>query len=109
MALLLTLQKAKAVGLSPSKYRVLLTKVPPPPETDGPELRAQLEAASVPVFRSDIPRLKSFDKAAQAGVPVHAIKDGTSGKRAWAAYEDVAREIAALLGLPQGEGELRHG
>jgi chromosome partitioning protein len=85
-----------------------LTKVPPAPEPDGPDLRAQLEAGNVPTFKTDIPRLKSFDKAAHAGVPVYGIKDGPSGKRAWAAYEEAGREIEEILGL-RAEGVRRHG
>ena len=57
---------------SRTDYRVLLTKVPPPPEPDGPQLRAELKKMGIPTFRTEIPRLKAFDKAYYAGVPVHA-------------------------------------
>jgi chromosome partitioning protein len=43
------------------RYRVLLTKVPPPPEPDGPQLRSALTAQGVPLFAVDIPRLKAFE------------------------------------------------
>jgi chromosome partitioning protein len=90
-ALVLTLDAART--LAPDKYRVLLTKVPPPPETDGPQLREVLQREGIPVFAADIPRLKSFERAAAAGVPVYAVTDDTRAKRAWEAYEAVGREM----------------
>lgn len=105
-ALLLTLDEAKRLGLSPEKYRVLLTKVPPPPEADGPELRAILESKGYPVFDAEIPRLKSFDHAAHAGVPVYELKD-IRAKRAWAAYEAAGQEIERILASNKEGG--RHG
>jgi chromosome partitioning protein len=91
-ALILTL--AAAQRLAPAKYRVLLTKVPPPPETDGPQLRRELQQRGIPVFGADIPRLKSFERAAAEGVPVHAVQNDPRAKRAWEAYAAVGKEIA---------------
>jgi chromosome partitioning protein len=71
--LVLTLQALQAIG-NPH-YRVLLTKVPPPPEPEGPQLRAALTARGIPLFAVDIPRLKPFEKAAAAGVPVYDVDD----------------------------------
>ena len=71
--LVLMLQALYDIGTD--RYRVLLTKVPPPPEPDGPQLRTALTAQSVPLFAVDIPRLKAFEKAAAAGVPVSAVDD----------------------------------
>ena len=76
--------------LAADKYRVLLTKVPPRPETDGPDLRAALVRQGIPVFAASIPRLKCFDKAAGEGVLVHAVKDRRAA-RAWAAYEALGK------------------
>src|SRR5208283_2029581 len=89
-ALILTLQAARR--LAPDKYRVLLTKVPPPPETDGPQLREVLLAQSIPFFTAEIPRLKSFERAAASGVPVYGVTDDPRAKRAWEAYEAAGRE-----------------
>ena len=80
--------------LAADKYRVLLTKVPPPPETDGADLRAALVRQGIPVFAASIPRLKCFDKAAGEGVLVHAVKDPRAA-RAWAAYEALGKEITS--------------
>ena len=89
-ALILTL--AAAQKLAPDKYRVLLTRVPPPPEPEGPLLRRELEARQIPVFTAEIPRLKAFEKAAAAGLPVSDVDDARA-RRAWEAYEAVGKEI----------------
>jgi chromosome partitioning protein len=88
--LVLMLQTLYDIGSD--RYRVLLTKVPPSPEPDGPQLRAALTAQGVPLFAVDIPRLKAFEKAAAAGVPVSLIDDPRA-KRAWEAYEAAGKEL----------------
>jgi chromosome partitioning protein len=75
-----------------SNYRVLLTKVPPP-ENDGPQLRARLEEMGIPIFKAEIPRLKAFDKAYYADIPVYGVEDPRA-QRAWQAYSAVGKEIA---------------
>ena len=75
-----------------TNYRVLLTKVPPPPENDGPQLRKQLEEMGIPIFKAEIPRLKAFDKAYYAGIPVYGVEDPRA-QRAWQAYSAVGKEI----------------
>jgi len=77
---------------SRSNFRVLLTKVPPPPEQDGPQLRAHLKKVGIPLFKAEIPRLKAFDKAYYAGVPVYGVDDPRA-ERAWKAYNAVGKEI----------------
>ncbi len=79
-------------------FRVLLTKVPPPPETEAGELRAEMVASNVPIFSVDIPRLKVFEKAASAGTTVNnkavfSSKDAPRAARAWGAYQTVANEV----------------
>lgn len=90
-ALLLTLKAIPPEAAT--KYRVLLTMVPPPPEPDGAQLRATLQAKNYPVFNAEIPRLKSFERAVAAGVPVYAVKRDDTAMRAWQGYEDAGREI----------------
>ena len=89
-ALVLTLGAARQ--LAPNKYRVLLTKVPPAPEPEGPQLRGVLTSQKIPVFSSEIPRLKSFEKAAAEGVAVYDVHDPRA-VRAWEAYDQVGKEI----------------
>jgi chromosome partitioning protein len=93
-ALVLTLEAARKAGLTTNKYRVLLTKVPPPLEQDGPQLRAVLREQGIPVFEAEIPRLKSFERAAAAGVPVYEVKQDSQAKRAWEAYEAAGKEFS---------------
>ena len=78
--------------LQAEKFRVLMTKVPPLPETDGAKLRSVLQEHKVPMFLSEIPRLKAFEKAAAAGVTVDRVEDRNAA-RAWASYYAVGKEI----------------
>lgn len=86
-----TLEKLQALKVE--RYKVLLTKVPPPPRTEGKQLREMLVAEGFPMFTPEIPRLAAFEKAAASGVPVYGIKDERA-VRAWEAYEAVGKEIA---------------
>jgi len=76
-------------------YRILLTKVPPPPEREGAILRDKLQEQGYPLFSTDIPRLKAFEKAAAAGVTVNQVED-LRAARAWEAYENVSNELLAI-------------
>jgi chromosome partitioning protein len=87
--LVLTIEALTAIGAS--SYKVLLTKVPPAPETEGPQLRSALTSQGIPLFAAEIPRLKAFEKAAAQGVPVSLVEDPRA-KRAWQAYEAVGQE-----------------
>lgn len=75
------------------RYRVLMVKVPPPPEPEGSQLRRELEDLAIPLFKSAIPRLKAFEKAVAQGVPVYAVTDDVRAQRAWKAYEAAGKEI----------------
>ncbi len=88
--LVLTLQALQELGQP--NYRVLLTKVPPHPEPEGAQLRTELAAQDIPLFETDIPRLKAFEKAAAAGVSVCDVDDPRA-KRAWKAYAAVGKEL----------------
>lgn len=93
--LVLTLQALQQLGTV--SYRVLLTKVPPAPEPEGPQLRAELIAQGIPLFAVDIPRLKAFEKAAAAGV-VARDADDPRAKRAWEAYAAAGKEMVSDYG-----------
>lgn len=75
-----------------SRYRVLLTIVPPHPSRDGAEARALLEESRVPLLETQIRRLVAYQKAAFQGVPVSGIDDPRASA-AWEDYECVGREI----------------
>jgi chromosome partitioning protein len=80
--------------INDANFRVLLTKVPPPPEPDGKLLRAELARQDIPMFTAEIPRLKAFEKAAALGLPISDIEDPRA-KRGWEAYTAVGREAAS--------------
>lgn len=90
LGLIQTIKALQAANIK--NYRVLLTKVPPPPEQEGATLRAELEAQGIPVLRAEVPRLKAFDKAFSAHLPV-SLADDPRAERAWKAYEAVGKEI----------------
>lgn len=73
-------------------YRVLLTKVPPLPASEGRQLRQTLTGHDVPLFKAEIPRLKAFEKAAGEGIVVKDVED-RNAERAWLAYNAVGKEI----------------
>ncbi len=89
----LTHTLTKLHNLKNSRHKVLLTMVPPKPRTEGKQLRDMLTESGVPVFRSEIPRLAAFEKAAAEGVPVYCVKEDRNAVRAWAAYEATGEEI----------------
>jgi len=88
--LVLTLEALQTLGAD--RYRVLLTKVPPPPEPEGVQLRIGLTAQHIPLFSTDIPRLKAFEKAAASGTTVAQVDDPRA-YRAWEAYQAVGKEL----------------
>jgi chromosome partitioning protein len=88
--LIYTLARLEAIGHR--HHRVLLTKVPPPPQTEGQQLRAGL-ANSVPAFEAEIPLLVAFKKASAAGATVDQLKSDRNARRAWIAYRSVGQEI----------------
>jgi chromosome partitioning protein len=89
----LTHTLAKLQELKSNRYKVLLTMVPPKPRTEGDQLRAMLAENEIPVFKTEIPRLAAFEKAAAEGVPVYDVKDDRAA-RAWTSYEAAGKEIA---------------
>ena len=76
-----------------ANYRVLITKTPPAPEQETQKLRGHLSSLNIPLFTPDIPRLKAFDKAFEAGVPVGDVKGDPNAVRAWEAYFAAGKEV----------------
>lgn len=90
-ALVQTIQALRDMGSD--KYRVLLSRVPPSPERDAFALRLLLEEQGVPVFNTEIPRLKAFERAARDGRIVNDVAD-RSASRAWESITSLGKEIA---------------
>jgi chromosome partitioning protein len=89
----LTYTLGKLRDLKHDRFKVLLTKVPPPPQTEGQQLRASLKEAGIPLFKSEIPLLVAYRKASADGLSVRDVKGDRNARRAWLAYERVGREI----------------
>lgn len=71
------------------RYKVLLAAVAPWQLESALELIRELK---LPVFKTHIPRLEAFNKAAAEGVPVYQVKD-RQADRCWQAYVNVAKEL----------------
>lgn len=80
--------------LQATNFRVLLTQVAPDAAREALELRESLAELGVPVFVTEIPRLKVFSKAAVQGRIVNAVDDKNAA-RAWDYYVAVGKEILA--------------
>lgn len=83
-ALLATVKELRTLGTD--RYRVLLTIVPPRPNRDGAKAREALLEAGLPLFRSHIPRLVSFQRCILDGQTVYSPE-----------YSDTAEEIESLV------------
>ncbi|MBW4655883.1 MAG: ParA family protein [Kaiparowitsia implicata GSE-PSE-MK54-09C] len=92
-ALALTLEYLHQVGAS--RYRILLTVIPPKPSREGEQARAMLIEAQMPLFETSIRRFAAFQKAARAGVPVYDIKDPRAAE-AWQDYEQLGKEVIKI-------------
>lgn len=75
-----------------TRYRILLTAIPPKPSRAGEEVRDVLLEAHLPLFDRSIRRYAAYQKAALAGVPVYDIKDAKA-ELAWQDYKAVGQEI----------------
>jgi len=72
-ALMLTVKALN--GLGATRYRILLSIIPPRPSRDPEEARSTLTEAGLPLLSRGVRRLVAFQKAALAGVPVYAVDD----------------------------------
>lgn len=85
-----TIFALQAIGAS--AFRVLLTRVPPDAAKDAVELRGLLAEMKAPVFATEIPRLKAFERASGQGQTVDLVDDRNAA-RAWESYSTVGKEI----------------
>jgi len=90
-ALMLTVGALDRVGAS--RYRVLLTIVPPKPSRDGDDARATLLDSGLPVFNHNIRRLSAFQKAALGGCLVGDVSIDPRAALGWYDYETIGEEI----------------
>jgi chromosome partitioning protein len=89
-ALMQTIHLMKMLGSE--QYRVLLTRVPPPPRKDAEDAREMLASAGFPIFKGRIRELVAFQKAALEGAVVRQVSDRRAGI-AWNDYVAIGKEI----------------
>jgi chromosome partitioning protein len=89
---LLSLTVKALDGLGATRYRILLSIIPPRPSRDADEARSTLTEAGQPLLTRGIRRLVTFQKAALAEVPVYAVDDPRA-KLGWEDYQEVGKEI----------------
>lgn len=98
------LQTARVLG--EARYRALITVVPPKPSREGELMQADLREGGVPVFNTLIRRTVGFAKAALQGKPIRDLEDARAAA-AWEDYHALGREVMALLGHKELEGQER--
>lgn len=91
-----TLQPLMAADVQ--NYRVLLTDVPPAPNSDGLDLRLELDALGIPMFAHGIRHAVAVSKAAREGIRVRDVKGDRYAKLVWMDYEIVCREVLKYVG-----------
>jgi len=69
-------------------YRVLLTMIPPPPQTDGADALQALKENGFPVLERGIRLFKVYKDAAALGLPVYQVK---GGKKVWRDWTELAK------------------
>ena len=87
------LQTVRALqDLGAKRFCVLLARIAPDAAKDAAELRGYLAELKAPVFVTEIPQLKAYQRASGSGQIVNEIKDRNAA-RAWDAYAAVGKEI----------------
>lgn len=84
--------------LKTQKYRILLTNIPSLPQKDGVVYRQLLTELGMPLFRTNIRKLKGFSKASEKGSTIREVSDPLSSL-GWSDYERIGDEISEFLGL----------
>ncbi|HEY9610537.1 ParA family protein [Allocoleopsis sp.] len=87
-----TVQMVDVLHSLQTRYKILLTLIPPPPQTAGHDARKAFSEEGLPLFKTGIRRLAVFEKAALEGVPVNQIKNAYA-RGAWESYASVGEEI----------------
>ena len=90
---MLTISALKALGND--QYRILLTIVPPKPIPEGDNARQAITQAGLPIFKNEIRRLISFQRAVLDGVTVDQVKDERSAL-GWEDYRGIGKEVERL-------------
>jgi chromosome partitioning protein len=100
-ALLLTIESLRELGST--RFRILLTIVPPKPMPDGEHARRTLAGAGLPLFEAEIRRTVAFQRAALEGITVGELRNSDTAALAWQDYVRTAEEVFGLY--EQGQGQ----
>jgi chromosome partitioning protein len=76
-----------------TNYRVLLADVPPAPNSDGMDMRLELDNAGIPLFNHSIRHAVAVSKAAREGICVRDVRGDRYAKLVWMDYELISREV----------------
>jgi chromosome partitioning protein len=87
-----TLQRLRGL----TKYRILLTAVPPKPSKAGDKAIEALDAVKLPRFKRIISRRAVLTDSELAGVPV-SMMAGKPAKMTWAEYQAVGKELVRMV------------
>ena len=88
----LTLMLGMLAEIEVKHFRVLITKVPPPPRPVGQQVREALAESEIPLFETHVRLYAAFEKAAEQGILVRDVKDAKA-KECWADYVAVSKEV----------------
>jgi chromosome partitioning protein len=86
-----TLQRLKGL----TKFRILLTAVPPKPSKAGDKAIEALDAAKLPRFKQIISRRSVLTDSELAGIPT-SMMTGKPAKLTWGEYQAVGKELVRL-------------
>jgi chromosome partitioning protein len=75
-----------------SKYRILLTAVPPKPSKAGERAINAIDAVKLPRFKQGIARRAIYMESELEGIPASMLK-GAAAKQAWADYLAAGKEL----------------
>lgn len=93
-------------SLNTSALRILLTNVPPAPQTDGREARTALEALDYPLFKHEIRSAKAFKHAQVQASFVQDIRQNPLSSLGWSDYQGVGEEIDAYIASVTGSTQV---
>jgi chromosome partitioning protein len=83
-----TLRRLKGL----SKYRILLTAVPPKPSKAGERAIEAIDSVKLPRFKQSISRRAVYVESELEGIPTSMLK-GAAAKLAWSDYQSVGKEL----------------
>ncbi len=78
--------------LGAANYKLILTRVPPPPQKEGEEIRDLLQGQGLPLINASVRERKAFKVAVLQGVPVRDAKY-PGALEGWEEYTAVMEEV----------------